>query len=74
MIEYGITDEWNVQMRTSKHNCNNCVVTMETQWLPWQQLKDYEECCGQGYIWLYPTKSAKLTGYTTPGLKVGHTC
>ena len=40
MIEYGITDEWNVQMRTSKHNCNHCVVTMETQWLPWQQLKD----------------------------------
>ena len=40
MIEYGITDEWNVQMRTSKHNCNNYVVTMETQWLPWQQLKD----------------------------------
>ena len=40
MIEYGITDEWNVQMRTSKHNCNNCVVTMEIQWLSWQQLKD----------------------------------
>ena len=39
MIEYGITNEWNIQMRISKHNCN-CVVTMETQWLPCQQLKD----------------------------------
>ena len=29
MIEYGITDEWNVQMRTSKHNCDHRVVTME---------------------------------------------
>ena len=34
MIEYGITDEWNVQMRTSKNNCDHWVVTMETQWLP----------------------------------------
>ena len=23
------------------------------------------ECCGQGYIQLYPTKSAKLTSYAT---------
>ena len=29
MIEYGITDEWNVQIRTSKHNRDYWVVTME---------------------------------------------
>ena len=47
MIEYGIIDEWNVQMRTSKHNCDHWVVTVETQWLPWllitshRELRDY---------------------------------
>ena len=30
MTEYGITDEWNVQMRTSKHNCDYWLVTMKT--------------------------------------------
>ena len=30
MIEHRFTNEWNVQMRTSKHNCDHWVVTMET--------------------------------------------
>ena len=68
MIEYGITNEWNVQMRTSKHNCDHWVVTMETLWLPWQPLKDEKllrNVVARDISGYTPTKSAKLTSYTT---------
>ena len=68
MIEYGITDEWNVQMRTSKHNCNYCVVIMETvvAMSTTKRSNFLRNVVARDIFRLYPAKSAKLTGYTTP--------